>query len=74
MTPKEKAFQLINKYNLVVLDTALGGSNRRVKQCAIIAVDELIESHLILTTTHEAGSSIRCKTYCQQVKEEINKL
>ena len=69
MTPKEKAFQLINKYNLVVLDTALGGSNRRVKQCAIIAVDEVLST--IVSTPTDYGASW---TYWEQVKEEINKL
>ena len=43
MTTKEKAQSLINKFNIVVLDTALGGSNARVKQCALIAVDEVLE-------------------------------
>jgi len=43
MTPKEKARDLINKFSLKVLDTHLGGSNRRVIDCALIAVDELIE-------------------------------
>ena len=42
MTPKEKALQLVNKYNLVVLDTALGGSNQRVKQCALICCNEVL--------------------------------
>lgn len=41
-TSRQKAISLINAYNLVVLDTALGGSNTRVKKCALIAVDELI--------------------------------
>ena len=43
MNPKEKARQLIEKYNLAVLDTALGGSNTRVKKCALIAVDEIMD-------------------------------
>ena len=43
MNAKEKARQLIEKYNLVVLDTALGGSNTRVKKCALIAVDEIMD-------------------------------
>lgn len=44
MSAKEKALELIQKYNLVVLDTALGGSNQRVKKCALIAVDEIIDA------------------------------
>jgi hypothetical protein len=42
MTAKQKAIELINRYNLVVLDTALGGSNIRVKKCALIAVNEIL--------------------------------
>ena len=43
MEARLKARQLIEKYNLVVLDTALGGSNTRVKKCALIAVDEIMD-------------------------------
>lgn len=41
MTPKEEALVLINGFNLIVLDTALGGSNRRVKQCALFMVRKI---------------------------------
>ena len=68
MTPKEKAQELFDKiYNI-------SGLTKESKQCALIAVDELIESHLLLTTTHEAEPSIRCKTYWQEVKQEIELL
>ena len=73
MTPKEKAEELHNKFykinegvNLIYWEEA--------KQCALIAVDELIESHLLLTTTQEVEPSIRCKRYWQEVKKEIEKL
>ena len=33
------------KYNLIVLDTALGGGNERVKQCALIAVADCTVEH-----------------------------
>lgn len=78
MTPKEKAFELFNKYIEL-----LGGINstdwvyfhgEEAKQCALIAVDELIESHLVLTTTHDLKPTIRCKRYWQEVKTEIEKL
>ena len=70
MTPKEKAVHLINKYNLVVLDTALGGSNRRVKQCAIIAVDEIVNS-VVVTNLSVAENQF---LYWEQVKKEINNI
>ena len=66
MTPKEKAKELFEKYY-----DYLGMHDSISKQCALIAVDELIESHLILTTTHESEPSIRCKTYWKEVKQEI---
>ena len=46
----------------------------QAKQCALIAVDELINSHLVLTTTHDLKPSVRCKRYWQQVKQEIERL
>lgn len=66
MTPKERAEELIAKFNLVVLDTALGGSNRRVKQCALIAVDELL-----MFTAH---CDRTIYDYLRQVKKEIETL
>ena len=64
MTPKEKAKELINKYNLVVLDTALGGSNQRVKQCALICCNEILGY---------MGSD-RGYSFWLEVKQEIEKL
>jgi hypothetical protein len=72
MTPEEKANELVNRVsecgedNEMYIETA--------KKCALIAVDELIESHLLLTTTHDVNPSIRCKRYWQEVKSEIEKL
>jgi homoserine trans-succinylase len=57
MTSKEKAIQLVNKfYNEVKY-------MERAKQCALIAVDELIKE----TDWSEAD-------YWQEVKQEIEKL
>ena len=68
-SPEEKAKELVRKY------WDLGGIYIvRAKQCAIIAVEELINSHLKLTTTHETQPSFRCKTYWEQVKQEIQKI
>ena len=66
MTPKEKALELVIKYNTVVLDTALGGSNKRVKKCALIAVDELINA------IEQDGSNH--VGYWLEVEKEIEKL
>jgi hypothetical protein len=72
MEPKLKAIELFEKFNKP--DTTHYPYVHNAQQCALIAVDELIKSHLLLTTTHEAEPSIRCKTYWQEVKQEINNL
>jgi hypothetical protein len=61
MTPKEKAKELIDKYFYlfsVKLENTI--DNYEAKQCALIAVDEIIEFHNNL--------------YWQEVKQEIEKL
>jgi hypothetical protein len=68
MTPKEKAIELVDNYQFILTDKTFG------KDCALVAVDELIESHLLLTTTHDSEPSIRCKRYWQEVKQEIQAL
>jgi hypothetical protein len=68
VTPREKAVELVHKFGME------NQYYERAKQCALIAVDELIESHLLLTTTHEREPSIRCKRYWIEVKKEIEKL
>jgi len=70
MTPKEKAKELKDKYMNVKWQIYLDDA----KQCALIAVNELIESHLLLYTTHDSEPSIRCKRYWKEVKQEIEKL
>lgn len=84
MTAKEKAKELVDKFRIHcycylgsgmltnTFDEQVQISN--AKQCAIIAVDELIESHLLLTTTHESEPSIRCKRYWQEVKQYLIKM
>lgn len=78
MSPKEKAEQLVNSFYYALPNngrrTGLNSTAIRFKEaikCALIAADELIDSHLLLTTTHESEPSIRCKSYWQQVKNEI---
>ena len=63
ISPKEMAVELINKFNLVVLDTALGGSNKRVKECALITVDYILK----MVNPFKVS-------YWKKVKEEIKKL
>jgi len=75
MTPKEKAELLIRKYYTFGINKeGQTLSWHESKQCTLIAVDELIDSHLLLTTTHDSKPSIRCKRYWLEVKQEINNL
>ena len=75
MTPKEKADELINKFipHTKVFHEVLGWEDYidSAKQCALVAVDELIKIHYLLTTTHDTSPSIN---YWQEVKQEIEKL
>ena len=74
MKPKEKAIDLINKYNLVVLDTSLGGSNTRVKKCALIAVQERIDEGYEWMGGGNTEWEKDRYNYWQEVKQEIEKL
>ena len=75
MKPEEKANKLCMRFLIQTTTDIPYGINKTIaKECALIAVDELIESHLLLTTTHEAEPSTRCKSYWQEVKTEIELL
>jgi hypothetical protein len=75
MTPEEKAKELFDKFRNEIL-SFLGDKmkDKNAKRCALIAVDELIKSHYLLTTTHDIKPSMRCKSYWKQVKQEIENL
>lgn len=60
MTPKEKAKELIDKYQFVYIQNYT--SMFEVKQCALIAVDEVLDA------------MIEWDYYWEKVKEEIEKL
>jgi hypothetical protein len=71
MTPKEKAEELFNKYATYCVMWA-GGINtthQNCKQCALIAVDELIK--LYEYERPHRGFKI---SYWDEVKQEIEKL
>ena len=67
MTPKEKAEQLYSKY----LDYSCTYCTRKpdAKQCALIAVDEILRLEEFLTCFYGDEG-----TYWQEVKNEIEKL
>ena len=64
MTPKEKAEELLDKFNL---PTGIMSVER--KQCALVCVDEIIESWNTDLYV-DCGASL----YWQEVKQEIEKL
>ena len=77
MTPKEKADELIYKFStpLKVFDELEGWvihvDSSKAKGHALVAVDELIKIHYLLTTTHDTSPSIN---YWKEVKQELEKL
>jgi len=84
MTPKEKAEELYNKYEQLGKDFTRGVSMAEfAKQCALIAVDEILNSnpHIYIEiggsdcrgdwSYKEAQSN---QLYWQEVKQEIEKL
>lgn len=76
MTPKEKAKELFEKYAFV--EIAYYTSKHEVKECALIAVNEIIESNM----DFDHDDNIWCDTgrfrnsqiYWGKVKQEIEKL
>jgi len=62
MTPKEKAEDLLLQYSILS-----EGNNHLVKQCVLIAVDEIIQA-IIFT---DAKSDLGHVGYWQKVKQEI---
>jgi hypothetical protein len=69
MTPKDKALELYNKYEQLGRDFTRGVSMKEfAKQCALIAVDEIIE---VLKNIADITTSW---LYYEEVKQEIENL
>ena len=70
MTPKEKAKELIDKYVKLTNNWVYGIKNwEHKKQCALIAVDEILSIELI----KESVDNYYLR-YWKEVKKEIEKL
>jgi hypothetical protein len=72
MTPKEKAQELVDIYKIFVIgrnDSVIEKQN--AKQCALIAVDEIIASNPI---AFDEDDNCIAKQWWQEVKQEIEKL
>ena len=76
MTPKEKANQLYNKmYDFSIFDES-------AKKCALIAVDEILETTKVKWATqrkfpngeYKFWKGVAYKKYWQEVKQEIPNL
>jgi hypothetical protein len=71
MTPKEKAQDLVNKYINLTDGWVMGIENwKHKKQCALIAVDEILNLEPPELSYMEPFS----KSWWQEVKQEIEKL
>jgi orotate phosphoribosyltransferase len=74
MTPKEKAIEIYTKmYNEVY---ASYGTDFLAKQCALIAVNEILSSGVDVNYYFDksVGYMITNQEYYQEVKQEIEKL
>jgi len=74
MTAKEKAKALLEKYNFVIIPHYT--SKFEAKQCALIAVDEILKSNPIMPLSYmlESEALDAGIDYWQEVKEEIENL
>jgi hypothetical protein len=75
MKPKDKAISLVDSYRIILMneDTECGEEilcTVIAKQCALIAVDELIE-HLQPASDFGGEINIYTVEYWQEVKQEI---
>ena len=72
MTPQEKAEEIFNKYANAIYQRALTVMQYEIcKQCALIAVDEIIASNPI---AFDEQDNCIAKQWWQEVKTEIEKL
>ena len=72
MTPKDKALELYNKYEQLGRDFTRGVSMKEfAKQCALIAVDEILKAVDNPDETYLMKHSVN---YWTEVKQEIEKL
>ena len=77
MTPKEKAKKLFDKYYIVCQEyTEEIQCSIQAKECALIAVDEIIQQWEVIDTyiADFGGKLNQSLKYWQEVKQEIEKL
>ena len=67
MTPREKAIELVNKYWI----TDFNIYEKESKQCALIAVDELIDANKKCSYTIDYTNTLHAKDLDAKVRSEI---
>jgi hypothetical protein len=73
MTPKEKAKELVDKFTAHAYhQDSITQCNDHAKQCALIAVDEILNTQWQFSILSMYGTPFNC--YWQQVKAEIEAL
>ena len=71
MTPKEKAIELVSKYSAYTLSYS---SEHAAKQCALIAVDEILESAMPIWDGEYSDARNDFEKYWNEVKAEIENI
>ena len=72
MTPKEKAKELFDKMLYHIKYNCQPTLSESVaKQCALIAVDEILDNMMLYQENFDAGKPVHHKSYWQEVKQEI---
>ena len=74
MTPQEKAKDLYDSYWYCLLQSNIEKRNYWSKQCALIAVDEILDELLEIVMVTSSKYIIKHTNYYQEVKQEIEKL
>jgi hypothetical protein len=75
MTPKEKAKDLVSKYvHLAKQSTGPIGTIYNAKQCALIAVNEILQSLGYKKLSDSPYTTLEARQYYVEVKQEIELL
>jgi hypothetical protein len=71
MNAEEKADDFLNRFENILISANADSWNKEAKQCALICVDELIESYGNYTGMYDQDFFDSEKRYWQQVKSHI---
>jgi hypothetical protein len=75
LTAKEKAKELVDRYNKFDFNTIVVSTQKEyAKQCALIAVDEMIKEMTDLYKSHNSIDNFNRLSFWFEVKKEINNL